>query len=602
MKKNYLIKCSLLSLFTFSLMISSCGGGKKSNSGSGVKCDRAGINEIVIREVADADKINPYTYTSGYSTFPVADIFMSLLGQNPKTLELVPLLAVSRPTKTLIEDGPYKGGMSFVYELRPEAKWDNGSPVMASDVAFTLKALKNPLCESETFRPFYEFIDDIIMDPSNPRKFTLMCKGRYMLSEEVSGMNIIPEYVYDPSKIMAKFTVKELNDPANTDKLKGNMELKKFADDFNGDYHSRDPKGVSGCGPYALDKYETGQRIVLKKKQNWWGDALASKLIGFNAFPSKITFEIIQDDAGALSSLRGEKVDILKSIKAKDFLDLQKSEKDTAKYKLYKEDQLSYLYIAMNMRNNKLSDVKVRRALAHLTDVDQIIKNLQYNMAVRQVGMISPLKRYFNTNLKPILYDVEKAKTLLTEAGWLDSDGNGIRDKVINGSKMSLNFSIKFNKGNDTREKVALLVKERAKLAGMDIDPIVKEWTIFIDETKKHDFDLFIGGWVGDPINDDPTQIWHTKSYNGGSNYVGFGDRTSDALIDNLRTELDESKREAMFYQFQKIVHDQIPYIFLYQPKNRLILSKRFEIESFASRPGFDEMLCKHKSLYKDLK
>lgn len=594
MKKNYLIKCSLLSLFTFSLMISSCGGGKKSNSGSGVKCDRAGINEIVIREVADADKINPYTYTSGYSTFPVADIFMSLLGQNPKTLELVPLLAVSRPTKTLIEDGPYKGGMSFVYELRPEAKWDNGSPVMASDVAFTLKALKNPLCESETFRPFYEFIDDIIIDPSNPRKFTLMCKGRYMLSEEVSGMNIIPEYVYDPSKIMAKFTVKELNDPANTDKLKGNMELKKFADDFNGDYHSRDPKGVSGCGPYALDKYETGQRIVLKKKQNWWGDALASKLIGFNAFPSKITFEIIQDDAGALSSLRGEKVDILKSIKAKDFLDLQKSEKDTAKYKLYKEDQLSYLYIAMNMRNNKLSDVKVRRALAHLTDVDQIIKNLQYDMAVRQVGMISPLKRYFNTNLKPILYDVEKAKTLLTEAGWLDSDGNGIRDKVINGKKEELNFTIKYGSGGGIGDQVAAILQESFRKAGCELSTSPKEFTVLIQEVKKHNFELYMGSWGGVTGLEDPNQIWHTRSYTDGDNFPGFGDQKSDVLIEALRNEQDDAKRDQMYKDLQQMIYDAQPYIFISSSKNRFAIHKRFpDAMTTLIRPGFVEMELK---------
>jgi hypothetical protein len=76
-----------------------------------------------------------------------------------------------------------------------------------------------------------------------------MCKGRYMLSEEVSGMIVMPEYVYDPNKIMAKFTVKELNDPANTDKLKGNMELKKFAGDFNGLEARLEPPPLSSCHP-----------------------------------------------------------------------------------------------------------------------------------------------------------------------------------------------------------------------------------------------------------------------------------------------------------------------------------------------------------------
>jgi peptide/nickel transport system substrate-binding protein len=594
MKKNHFIKISILFLFAFSIGLVACGGGKKSGNGKSVKCDRAGINEVIIREVADADKINPFTYTSGYSVYPVNDIYLSLLGQNPKTLELIPILAVSRPTKTLIEDGPYKGGISFVYEIRPEAKWDNNSPVLATDVAFTLKALKNPLCESETFRPFYEFIDDIILDPANPRKFTFMCKGRYMLSEEVSGMIVMPEYVYDPSKIMAKFTVKELNDPANSDKLKGNMDLKKFADDFNGDFHSRDPKGVSGCGPYMLDKYETGQRIVLKKKENWWGDAFAGKVMGFNAFPKKITFEIIQDDAGALSSLRGEKIDILKSIKAKDFLDLEKSEQDTAKYKLFKEEQLAYLYIAMNMRNDKLSDLKVRQALAYLTDVEQIIKNLQYGMAARQVCIISPLKRYFNASLKPIPFDVEKAKGLLEAAGWKDSDGNGIRDKVINGKKEELNFTIKYGSGGGIGDQVAAILQEAFRKAGCELSTSPKEFTVLIQEVKKHNFELYMGSWGGVTGLEDPNQIWHTRSYTDGDNFTGFGDQKSDALIEAIRNEQDDAKRDQMYKDLQQMIYDAQPYIFISSAKNRFAIHKRFaDPLTTLIRPGFVEMELK---------
>ena len=128
---------SQISILLISIIIlSSCGGGKK---GSGVKCQRAGINEVIIRESADCDKINPYTSSSANSRYVESNIFMGLLETDPNTLELVGSLAIGRPVVTELTEGEYKGGMSLAYELRPEAKWDNGTPILASDVVFTMK-------------------------------------------------------------------------------------------------------------------------------------------------------------------------------------------------------------------------------------------------------------------------------------------------------------------------------------------------------------------------------------------------------------------------------------------------------------------------------
>jgi peptide/nickel transport system substrate-binding protein len=97
-------------------------------------------------------------------------------------------------------------------------------------------------------------------------------------------------------------------------------------------------------------------------------------------------------------------------------------------------------------------------------------------------------------------------------------------------------------------------------------------------------------GWGGVNYEDDPVQIWHTKSYNGGSNYTGFGDAKSDALIDKLRYELDKEKRKQMQQELQQMIVDAQPYIFLYSRLNRMCIHKRFDdAQPTLARPGFVE-------------
>lgn len=574
------------------LLVGACKCGSKTSSSD------LGKNELIVHELSDPDKLNPSTSTSADATYIEDMIFMKLIDVDKKTMSITPELAVSLPTVVEITEGEYKGGLAITYEIRPDAIWDDGSPVLASDVEFTYKTLLHPLIDNEQGRSTIEFIKEVKIDPSNPRKFTVYTPIKYYLAEFVSGsINVIQEKHYDPKGLMKNISLKEINNEKNHSGYKSSDIHQNFAKDFNSEKYQREKDGVEGNGPYKFESWVTSQRIILTKKKNWWGDKA-----GFKAYPDKITYEIINDWAAVNSSLRNNSLDIVHGMSPKTYISDMQDEKMKANYDFATPMELSYVYIGINTKDMRLSDLKVREALAHCVDVQQIIHSLLYDLGDPMNGPIQPAKKYYDKSLKAYEFNIEKAKQLLSEAGWEDSDGDGIRDKTINGTKMSLSFNMKFNKGNDTREKIALLVKEEAKLVGIEINPVIKEWTVFIEETKKHNFDLFIGGWVGDPINDDPIQIWHTKSYNGGSNYVGFGDRTSDALIDNLRTELDATKREALFYQFQNIVHDQIPYIFLYQPKNRLILNKRFEMESYSSRPGFDELLCKHKGLNKDMK
>ena len=179
---------------------------------------------------------------------------------------------------------------------------------------------------------------------------------------------------------------------------------------------------------------------------------------------------------------------------------------------------------------------------------------------------------------------------MLAEAGWKDSNGDGTIDKTINGEKTEFKIDFTYNGGNDERKAVALMFQEEARKVGIEVNVVPQEWSIYLDNQKNHKFEMFYGAWISSPIPNDHKQIFHTESYNGGSNYVGFGNASSDALIDSIRIELNEPKRDAMNQRFQAILHEEVPYIFLSAPKEKIAIHKRFtNADASVMRPGFWE-------------
>jgi len=583
---KYLSLASLLIVFvSFSACVGD-GGSSSSNSSKEVISKKAGVNEVSIHELGDFDKIHPVLYTAAATNYVCGKIFQSLLTTDQETYELAPMLAVSRPKITAVTDGTYKGGMTLEFEIRPEAKWDNGTPVTANDYLFTIKSLKNPKADAAHIRPYLEFIKDIVIDKENPKKFTVYASDTYILSEESAGYWVLPEYVYDPKQVLRKFSIKDLNDPKKAESLRNNKEIIEFSKEYNSEKFAREKAFISGSGPYTFEEWKTGQYLVLKKKENWWANGLDPKLFGNE--PEYIRYKIIPDWTTAITTLKDEEVDLARAIRAKDFVDLQDSEFKNL-YSFHTPDYMAYDYIGMNMKSPIFSDKKVRKAMRHIIDKNLIKEVLMYGYGEPVIGPFHPTKSEYNKNIADYDFNLDKAAKMLDEAGWKDTDQDGIRDKMINGKKTPFKATIKFNQGNTRRENSALMLSENGKKIGLDIQVQVREWTVFIDETKAHDFDMFVLGWVASTSLGDPFQIWHTESYNGGSNYVGFGNAESDALIEELRYNLDEPSRTEQYMRFQEIIDEEAPYIFLNAQKNKLAFHKRFDnTNAYVVRPGYD--------------
>lgn len=550
---------------------------------------------VTLWELADPDKLNPLTSYSAGGRYIQNNIFSRLLEYHfdGKSYNLRPQLATNLPKIELLQEGPYKGGMSLTYEINPQAKWDDGQALTAADYIFTIKALKNPLVHAGPLRPYYEFIDHIEIDPNNSRKFTIYSKNTYFLSEAASGdLHILPAHIYDEDNLMQNYTVQKLSNTTE-EKLKADTVLQKFANQFNSPKFSREV--VVGSNAYQFEKWITGQEILLKRKKDWWGDAAVNYADSSYSPPNYLRYLIINDQATALVLAKEGRIDVLRGIRPDRFIDCKDSKSYTDQFNFYSPAQFAYYYLGLNMKNPKLSDKRTRQAIAHLVNREDIIEILFYGLAKKAEGPIHYKKGHYNSELEDRDFNIGKTKNLLKEAGWKDRDGDGILDKKIDGEWMSLELEYKYNQGNDIRKNIGMLLKDNAKKVGIDIHLSAREWTVFLDETKKRDFEIMCLAWIQGPELDDMKQIWHSDSDSpNGSNRVGFNNKEADKLIDEIRTTLDPEKRKKMYLRVQKIIQEEQPYVFLTCPFERIMISKKIiHPEVSALRPGYQEMYFK---------
>lgn len=549
-------------------------------------------NWVTVCLPAEPDRLNPILSTGAYASQVESHLFLPLLQFDPKSLELSPCLAVARPEIREITEGKYKGGFAYTFEIHKEAAWDDGRAVTAGDYIFTMKAILHPGVESPAFKAYFNFLKDIKTDPANPKKLTVYTNGPYILAEAALGnIEVYPEHFYDPEGVMKNYPVRMLvNEDSSAILVEKDTLLGRFADTFNSSEYSREKDLVRGCGAYQLEEWITGERIVLKRKKDWWGDKISDKYPLLKAFPEKIIYRPVVDGTTAVTLLKSRGLDAMGSIEAEAFVELTENDLVKQFYNLYTPPFLAYYYIGFNTNSPKLSDKNVRRAIAHLLDMDDVVGRLMHGLAQRVVGPIHPAKPYYHTGLQPVSLDIAKAKTLLSNAGWKDSDSDGWLDKMIDGAKVNLQLTYKYSIGNDIAQNIGLLLKENAQSAGIKIELIAKEFSELVEDTRKRDFDLYYMAWSNPPTLDDLRQTWHTQSDTPkGSNKVGFGNTATDSIIDAIRIEMDVKKRDELYLRIQEMIYEEQPYIFLFAPKERIAIHKRFEAETSALRPGYFE-------------
>ncbi|MCI5055294.1 MAG: ABC transporter substrate-binding protein, partial [Flavobacteriales bacterium] len=252
----------------------------------------------------------------------------------------------------------------------------------------------------------------------------------------------------------------------------------------------------------------------------------------------------------------------------------------------------SYLYIGINQEHPILKSKNVRQAMAWLIDVDRLIASTQYGMATPTVGPIPPFQsKNYNADLTRYTFDLEKAKKLLKEDGWEDSNNNGILDKKMNGKQTELELSILINAGHENRKLSGLLFQEDLAKAGIKLNLDFQESRLMFSNQLKGDFELCIGAWGSDSAPFDGEQLFHSSQIGDNKfNYTGFSNKLADQIMDSTKFCLDEGKRALLYKRLQEVLHEELPYIFLFNPTNKIILRKDFaNVYTSSINPGFRE-------------
>lgn len=585
MKCNKLLTLLIIPLVALQL---ACGGDDRPIT------EKSTVN---VRMEAPATTLNPLMPSPGYSRYVAGQIFQSLATIDPKTLELKPLLIKEIPALRTVQDGPYKDQLAYDFEILDEAVWDDGSPITGRDVEFTLKLILHPLLPTGAYRSYFEYLTDIQIDPANPKKFTAYFRKYYMLAlESMTQIPIYPAYQYDAAGAMKDISIASMIDTNQVKQLvASNAGFKTFADNFKLPKYSNDPAGIAGSGPYKLSIMDGDRGLTLVKKENWWGDALVDKNPLLGAYPEKLVYKVVLDEQALENMLLNEDVDVATNISPAKYTEWRNNATLKEKYDFVPQIGASYTRWLFNLQNPKLADVRVRRALAHLVDYDYLIREVQLGMAERIVGPVNPAKPFYAKNVPLYDYNVEKARQLLKDAGWSDTDGNGILDKMIDGKKTELTLQLMAS-----QTKVAELtvgsIQQTARQAGVAIEFASLEINRITADTRAGNFETALLGAALHPGLVELYQYYHSGSLApNGDNRARFINARADSLITAIRTTADETARNRLYVEAQQLLHDEVPEVYLYAPNMRCLAAKKFNYVLSPNRPNYYEHLFRIK-------
>ncbi len=422
-------------------------------------------------------------------------------------------------------------GLEIYFKLRDNIWFSDGHPVTTDDVIFTFNTIMDPNIDAAPYANYFRDVDHY--EKINDKEIKFFMKRVYFLSLGfLGGMEILPKHIYQY----------------------------KEAREFN--ERRSDPVGT---GPYVFEKWDVGRQIVLRRNENYWGPKPKVK---------KIVFTFITNVTAELQALLAGQIDYMRPVPDQyaEKSDDEEFKKDFHCLSFWDAGNTGYFWIGWNEARPFFADRKVRLAMTHLVDRQAIIKHILRNPEARiATGTFYIYGKQCDPNIKPWPYDPDKAKQLLDEAGWIDHDGDGIRDK--NGVPFRFKYMISADLA--LHEQIAKLVKDAAAGVGIEVllDPY--EWSVFSQKVQNRDFDAVSMAWGGN-VEEDPYQIWHSSQRLKGSNYVSFNNPQADALIEQARQTLDTDKRNALYHQFDRIIHQEQPYTFIYTRPEQRFLARRF--------------------------
>jgi len=325
-----------------------------------------------------------------------------------------------------------------------------------------------------------------------------------------------------------------------------------------------------GTGPFKFVEGQLDDQIVMERFDDYWGGAPDLEPVGAACVETAI-FRVIPEASTRVAALLAGEVDIIQSVPSELIDTLAQTPGVQVKTAPGTQPQ----WLQLNVSNPLFEDVGVRQAMNYAIDKDLIVEAVYGGRAVPLPGPLSPFNNFVNTDLAPYPYDPDMALELLAEAGWADTDGDGILDK--DGQP----FAFTLDTIEDWRplaEAVASLYRE----LGIDASVRFWEYSVLKPQLLACERQAFMDDWgdsAFDPVGHFEAK-WHTfvegEPY-GRGNFMCYSNDRVDELIKQGETTADTDERAVLYDEAQAIVYEEAPAVFLILPEEAEAASERVQ-------------------------
>ena len=463
----------------------------------------------------------PNVLTDGPS-FEVASLLYNGLVKYDKDLILRPELAESWQYS--------RDCLDLTFKLRRDVRWHDGQPFTADDVVFTYETMVNPKTPTAYGGDFKTVEEVKAVDP-----YTVHVRYKQPNAKALQswGIWMLPKHLLEAAAREGKLREAPQN---RTNPV--------------------------GTGPYLFKEWKSGEKVVLVANPNYFEG---------RPFISRVVYRIIPSSATTFLELKAKGVDGAKLTA----LQFKRQTEYPAFRKAYTKYQYAanvYVYLGMNLRDQRFADRRVRQAFAHAINKHEIIDGVRLGLAREATGPYKPGTWQYNANVHQYPFDPAKARALLASAGWTATDSDGFL--VKNGQRFK--FDLLLAQGSDEGRKVAEIIQSSFKDIGVQVEIRVIEWAALLKEyIKKRNFEAVILAWGVTP---DPDQydIWHSsKTSPDELNRIGYANAEVDDLLEKGRGTCVEADRKKYYDRLQEVLAEDQPIVFLYFRDGLPVVSSR---------------------------
>jgi peptide/nickel transport system substrate-binding protein len=427
-------------------------------------------------------------------------------------------------------------GRTYTFFLNQTAKWHDGTLITAADVQFSFDALANPDVGSSYTQSFLDAAESwrVIDDHT----FEVVAKEPLFTFLYDIVTWIVPKHIWE------------------------NVPIAEWRTD--GGATGQDPSRVVGSGPWKFQEWRPGESITLVRNDDYYG-----KVPYLDAY----TIRIWPDQTAVVNALLNDEMDAA-ALEPADVA----SVKATEGLVVANYPTRNFTFYATNLdpeQTTLFQDREVRQALLHGLDRESIVKDIWLDNAIVARGTQPVISYAYDPDRITTVYDFdpEKSKALLAEAGWTDSDGDGIVDK----DGIPLSFELIYASGSPTGDQLIAYMQDAWKAIGVNMTPRAMEGAAMIETvTGDHNFEMaLLGfGWNATFIQDS---MFACDQYEGGFNFVKYCNPELDPINEEATRTFDEEARKELLIQATNIVNDDLPVAVLHFSRRNIGYSERLQ-------------------------